>query len=331
MDPSASPLRCGVLGCADFARRRMLPVLAAEPGIRLMRVASRDAAKAARFAEEFGCEPVLGYDALLAAPDIDAVYLPLPPMLHAEWTEKALRAGKHVLAEKPLTADPGSTERLLRLAAERGLVLLENVPFPHHAQHAAVRALLDDGVIGEVRGMASAFTIPPRPDGDIRYQPEVGGGALLDLGVYPIRAALHFLGADVEIIAAVLRSRARTGAVDSGRILAVAPGGVTADLEFGMDHSYRTSCEFAGSIGRLRLDRVFTPPPDHLPVGRVERQDHREEIVLPADDQYGGLVRHFVHAARTGTGTGTEARADASMRQARLVRQVEDKAVRVTV
>ncbi|MFH8371841.1 Gfo/Idh/MocA family protein [Streptomyces sp. NPDC018031] len=327
MDPSAPPLRCGVLGCADFARRRMLPVLAAEPGIRLAAVASRDAAKAASFGEAFGCPPVHGYEALLADPDIDAVYLPLPPMLHAEWIEKALRAGKHVLAEKPLTADPASTERLLRLAASRGLVLLENVAFPHHAQHAAVTALLAGRSIGELRDFTATFTIPPRPEDDIRYQPRVGGGALLDLGIYPIRAALHFLGPDVEVRAAVLRHQARTGAVVAGRILAVTPGGVTADLGFGMEHSYRSGCEFAGSTGRLLLDRVFTPPADHRPVARLERQDHREEITLPADDQYANLVRHFLHAVRTGA-VGTSA--EQSMRQARLVGRVTDLALRVT-
>ncbi|MEU5611537.1 Gfo/Idh/MocA family oxidoreductase [Streptomyces sparsogenes] len=330
MHAPAPPLRIGVVGCADFARRRMLPVIAADPGLRLAAVASRSEAKAARFADAFGCAAVHGYDALLAAPDIDAVYLPLPPMLHAEWIERALRAGKHVLAEKPLTADAAGTERLLRLAADRGLVLLENLVFPHHAQHAAVRKFLADGAIGEVRDVAVAFTIPPRPEDDIRYRPR-GGGALLDMGVYPIRAALHYLGPEAEVVGAVLRSQAATGVVVAGRVLARTPAGVTADLAFGMEHSYRTSCEFAGSAGRLQLDRVFTPPPDFPPVVRIERQDGREEVVLPADDQYANVVRHFVHAVRTGTPAQAEAEAEATLRQARLVGEVESRAVRVTV
>jgi NDP-hexose-3-ketoreductase len=323
----APHVRFGVIGCADIAWRRMLPALAADPGVCLAAVASRDAAKAARFAERFGCAPVAGYDTLLAASDVDAVYVPLPAMLTAGWIEKALLAGKHVLAEKPLTASYESTARLVDLARARGLVLLENVAFPHHAQHAAVRKLLADGAVGELRGFSSTFTIPPLPDANIRYRPDVGGGALLDMGVYPIRAALEILGLDLEIGGAVLR-HGPTGAVVSGRILAHTPHGVTAGLDFGMEHSYRTAYEIAGSTGRLMVDRAFTPPPAHQPVVRIERQDHREEITLRADDQFANVVASFVRAVRTGG--GAQAHTHATLHQARLVGAVEEQAVRLT-
>ncbi|WP_244502461.1 Gfo/Idh/MocA family protein [Streptomyces oceani] len=330
MEALTTSLRCGVLGCADIAWRRMLRVLAAEPGLELTAVASRDEARAARFAREFGCAAVHGYEALLGSADIDAVYVPLPAMLHTEWVEKALCAGKHVLVEKPLAADPGDAERLLRLARSAGLVLRENMAFPQHAQHARVRRELDSGAIGELRDFSSVFTIPPLPEENIRYQPEVGGGALLDLGVYPIRAASHFLGPDVEVVHAVLRLQARTRTVISGRVLACAAGGVTVDLAFGMEHSYRTSCEFAGSGGRLVLERAFTPPTTYQPVLRFERQDHREQIVTRADDQFANVVRSFVDAVRGGAGAAVD-HDDASLRQARLVSEVERVARRVTV
>ncbi|URN01204.1 Gfo/Idh/MocA family oxidoreductase [Actinomadura madurae] len=329
MASSPRPLRFGVLGCADIAWRRTLPALSAAPGVEVAAVASRTEAKAARFAAAFGCAPVRGYEALLASPGIDAVYVPLPAMLHAEWVEKALRAGKHVLAEKPLTGSADSTARLLRLAGSLGLVLLENVAFPHHAQHARVQELLADGVIGDVRDFTAVFTIPPLPPDNVRYRPAVGGGALLDNGIYPIRAALHYLGTDLEILDAVLRVQEGTEVPVSGRVLACTPDGVTADLVFGMQHSYRTSCEFAGSAGRLSLDRAFTPPPTFQPVVRIERQDHREEIVLPADEQFRNVVGHFAEAVRSGAAPddGTAA----SLRQARLVADVERKALRIKV
>jgi NDP-hexose-3-ketoreductase len=329
METSAAPVRFGVIGCADIAWRRTLPALVADPGVRLVAVASRDKAKASRFAARFGCTAVHGYDALLESPDIDAVYVPLPAMLTADWIKKALLAGKHVLAEKPLTGASESTARLLRLARSRELVLLENVAFPHHAQHTAVHKLLADGAIGELRDFSSAFTIPPLPDGNIRYQPHVGGGALLDMGVYPVRAALHFLGSGIEIVGALLRHQGRTDAVVSGRILAHTPRGVTIDLAFGMEHSYRSSYEVAGSSGRLMVDRVFTPTPAHQPVVRIERQDHREEITLRADDQFANVVAFFVRAVRTGA--GVDAFAEASLHQAQLIGAVEEKALRITI
>jgi NDP-hexose-3-ketoreductase len=324
-----APVRFGVLGCADFAWRRMLPTLVESPHAQLIAVASRDGAKAATFADRFGCGAVRGYETLLASSEIEAVYLPLPAMLHATWIEQAIESGKHVLAEKPLSGDPETTARLLRLARSRGLVLLENVAFPHHAQHATIQKLLADGAIGEVRDFSSAFTIPPVAAHDIRYQPDVGGGALLDIGMYPIRAAIHYLGDQLEITAAVLRRHGGTGAVVAGRILAHTPAGVTADLHFGMAHSYRTSCEFAGSEGRVLLDRVFTPPPAFQPVVRIERQDHREELTLRADDQLANVVTCFARAVRTGG--AAEAWDKATLRQARLVAAAEEKALRFTI
>jgi NDP-hexose-3-ketoreductase len=328
METSTPPVRFGAIGCADIAWRRMLPALVASPDVRLVAVASRDEAKASRFAAEFGCSPVHGYASLLESPAVDAVYLPLPAMLHAEWIERALLAGKHVLAEKPMTADPESTARLLRLAHSRGRVLVENVAFPHHALFSAVRGLLADGAIGELRDVSSAFTIPSLPDDDIRNQPKVGGGALLDIGIYPIRAALHLIGPGIEVAGAVLR-QTRAGTVIAGRVLVHGPLGVTADLSFGMEHSYRSGYELAGSSGRLVVPRAFTPPPTHQPVIHVERQDHHEEVVLRPDDQFANVITCFARAVRTGAGVSSWA--DASLEQARLVAAVEERAVRVTV
>ncbi|MFG2044490.1 Gfo/Idh/MocA family protein [Dactylosporangium sp. NPDC048998] len=312
-----APVRFGVLGCADIARRRMLPALLADPEVRLVAVASRDAAKARTFTDRFGGEPVGGYDALLERTDVDAVYLPLPAVLHAEWIRRALLAGKHVLAEKPLTTDHASAAALVELARERGLLLFENAMFLRHSQHEAVRGMVAGGAIGELRQFASAFTIPPKPPTDIRYQADVGGGALLDVGFYPIRAAAHFLGPDLAVTGAVLRVDPMHRVVVSGSILLHTPDGVAAHLTFGMEHSYRASYELTGSTGRLSLDRVFTPPADFQPVVHVERQDHREELVLPADDQFANVVRLFAGALTAGT--GLDAHAADSLCQAQLM------------
>ncbi|NEE17571.1 Gfo/Idh/MocA family oxidoreductase, partial [Streptomyces sp. SID7499] len=190
----SGPVRVGVLGTASIARRRLLPALAACPDTRLVAVASRAPATAEEAAAPYGCEAVEGYGALLARDDVDAVYVPLPAALHAPWVRAALTAGKHVLAEKPLSTDAATTGGLLALARDKGLVLSENVMFVHHARHAEVRRLIEDGAIGDVRAFHAAFTVPRPPDGDIRHSAGLGGGALGDMGVYPVRAALHLLG-----------------------------------------------------------------------------------------------------------------------------------------
>lgn len=298
------PVRVGVIGCADIARRRVLPALASVPETELVAVASRDAGKAERFAEEFGCAAVTGYERLLGRTDIDAVYVPLPAALHAEWVERALRSGRHVLAEKPLTTALERTTGLVGLAASRGLVLMENFMFLHHRQHAQVRRLVAEGAIGELRSMSAAFAIPELPRENIRYDARLGGGALLDVGVHPLRAVQYFLGADVEVLGADL-SRDRYGdparAVDvGGAALLRSAEGVTAQVTFGMEHAYRSVYELWGSEGRIVVDRAFTPPPGHRPAVRVEGPGGVREPEMDADDQCANTARAFARAVRSG-------------------------------
>ncbi|MBP0461298.1 Gfo/Idh/MocA family protein [Streptomyces montanisoli] len=320
-------LRVGVLGGADIARRRMLPALAADPDVELVAVASRDAARAADLAHRFGGRPVTGYDEVLAAGDVDAVYVPLPAALHAPWVRRALIAGKHVLSEKPLTTDATTTSALLSLARVRGLALLENVLFVHHPQHAVARQLVADGAIGEPRVFSASFAVPPRPDGDIRYRADLGGGALLDVGYYPVRAALELLGPGLTVAGAVLdRSEGRN--VDtSGAALLRGPGGVTAHLAFGMEHAYRSRYEVWGSAGHLVVEPAFTPPADHRPRLALSGPGGQREVVLGADDQVAAAVRAFVRAARGGP---VDARTEAlAVRQAELLDEIRAAADRV--
>ena len=318
----------GVLGCADIARRRTLPAICGETLLRLAGMASRDGAKARKFAAEFGCEAVEGYDRLLERDDIDAVYVPLPAGLHARWVERALRAGKHVLAEKPLTTDAVTTRNLVELARSRGLLLMENFMFVHHSQHAAVSRLVADGAIGRLRAFSAAFTIPRLPDDDIRHQPALGGGALLDVGGYPIRAAELFLGGGLDVVGAVLREDPERGVDMGGAALLASPSGVTAQLTFGMDNAYRSAYELWGSEGRIGIHRAFTPPAGHRPVVVLERRGRVEEIVLDADDQFARIVGVF--ARRIAAGTGFDADADAILAHAELVDQVRGRALRTT-
>ncbi|GGJ22567.1 Gfo/Idh/MocA family protein [Streptomyces brasiliensis] len=317
------PLRIGVIGCAGIAVRRMLPAFAASPDIEIAAVASRDAARARQIAERFGgCPAVHGYDALLERDDVQAVYVPLPAALHAEWTEKALTTGRHVLAEKPLSTDRHRTAELLELADARGLVLMENVMFVHHHRHGAVRRLLADGAIGELRAFHAAFTIPPLQDGDIRYDPALGGGALADVGIYPLRAALHFLGPRLDVTGARLVRGAGRQVETSGAALLSTPGTVTAQITFGMEHAYRSSYELWGSEGSITVDRAFTPPADHIPVIGLHRDGKTEEIRLAPHDQVAATVAVFAAAVRSGALPDT----GETLRQAELLDQIQRSA-----
>ncbi|NRN70882.1 Glucose--fructose oxidoreductase [Kibdelosporangium sp. 4NS15] len=261
-------------------------------------VASRDLAKAERFTRLFGGHPVTGYQALLDRHDVDAVYIPLPTGAHAEWAHRALEAGKHVLVEKPLAGTEKEVVELAGRARDLGLRLHENRMFQHHSQHRAVGELVTGGEIGGLRVLSSSMAIPPLRPEDVRYQPKLGGGALLDVGYYPIHAALMYLSGPVELLGARLVVL-RTSEVDvRGHVLLGAADGVTAQLTFGFDHAYRSSYELWGDHGRIELDRAFTPPPEHTPCVRIHQQDRELRLTLPADDQFRNSINDFVSAVR---------------------------------
>jgi NDP-hexose-3-ketoreductase len=299
---SGTPLRMGVLGCADIAVRRVLPAMAAVDGIALTAVASRDGARAERTAAPYGADPVCGYTELLRRDDVDAVYVPLPAALHAQWTEAALRAGKHVLAEKPLTTEVPRTAALLSLAEALGRGLMENVMFVHHGLHRAVRALVDEDRIGQPRSFHVVFGIPALPDTDIRHDPDLGGGALWDIGVYPLRAALHLLGTRLDVLGAHLVRGPGERVETSGGALLCTPCGITVQIAFGMDHGYRAAYELWGSEGRITVERAYTPPPGHEPVILLQTRAGQESIRLPAEDQVRATLTAFADSVRDGRG-----------------------------
>ncbi|WP_434595311.1 Gfo/Idh/MocA family protein [Streptomyces sp. A5-4] len=322
---STERLRVGVIGCAAIAARRMLPALVDSPDVEVTAIASRDPAKARRFAERFGGAAVEGYERLLERPDVDAVYVPLPALMHADWIERALRAGKHVLSEKPLATTRKDAEDLVALAAARDLVLLESFMFLTHGQHQVVRDKVAQGAIGTLRHLTAEFAFPAKSSDDIRYRPDVGGGALTDIGVYPIRTALMYLGSDLEVVGSWLHFDQDRGVDLGGSALIGAPDGATAHLSFGMEHSYRSQYALWGSHGRISVGWAYTPPPTHSTVIRIEQQDRVEEITLPPEDQFANVVSAFVARVRHAVPSGLEG--ESVVGQADLVDRVRAQAL----
>ncbi|GAA4196977.1 Gfo/Idh/MocA family oxidoreductase [Streptosporangium oxazolinicum] len=328
-----SALRIGVIGCSSFGARTMLPAIRDTPAAHLAAVASRDRDRAAAFAGRFGCDPVVGYENLLSRDDIDAVYIALPNALHHEMALAALECGKHVLGEKPLTTTVRDTVELARTAAARGLVLRENFGFLHHGQHRRVRSLVAEGRIGPLRHFTSSYCFPPLPEDDVRYRSELGGGALLDLGVYPLRATQFFLGDDLTVVGAVLRRDPVSGVDVSGSFVACSPDGVIATGDFGFEHGFGSRYRLWGGTGQLTVERAFLPPSWYAPTLRVVSQDRVEELTLPAEHQFSASVGAFVaavDAARAhGHDPGHREWSATVVRTAELVAHIDETAHRI--
>ncbi|WP_432046537.1 Gfo/Idh/MocA family protein [Streptomyces asiaticus] len=326
------PLRLGALATSSIARRRVLPTAVSMPEVDLIAVAGRSEEKAGRFAEQFGCAAETDYAALLNRPDVEAVYISTPTALHRAWADRALRADKHVLVEKPIGVNADEARQLYSLARERGLVLRENFMFPHHPQHAFAADLVRRGRIGTPSTFQASFCIPPLPADDIRYAPGLGGGALLDVGVYPLRAAALLLGPGPRVAGATLRTRASDGLDLSGQALLISPSGVLAHVTFGFEHVYASSYTLWGDRGRLSVTRAFTPPAAHQPVLVLEEQDHEERFTLPASDQLRVCLQDFVAAVRGGEVGDGSAEADKRRDAVALLECVDEvrrQAVRV--
>jgi predicted dehydrogenase len=269
------PVRWGVLGVAAIATSRFIPALRDAAAARLVAIASRDAGRARAVAQEFGVPRHFGsYEALLADPDIDAVYVPLPNRLHVEWSERALEAGKHVLCEKPLCMTAKEVATLIRARERTGRHIEEAFSYRNHPQWARIGELLASGAIGTPRAvqctMAKQFLDP----NDIRNNPEQGGGALYDLGSYTISACTAAFGrAPKRVIAALDRDPAfRTDRLSTALL---DYGGQHASFTVGSQtgpSAWASHQQFSvlGSNGWLRCDFPFAhgrPTACHVYVG----------------------------------------------------------------
>jgi predicted dehydrogenase len=195
-------LRWGILGASNFARREMAPAIHAAKGARLEALATSDPARAEGFRAFAPDLRVHGsYDALLADPLVDAVYIPLPNHLHVDWTEKALLAGKHVLTEKPIAMQADEIDRLIALRDRTGLVAAEAYMIVHHPQWQRAKALLQDGAIGRLLHVDGFFSYDNRADpANIRNRADTGGGSARDIGVYTMGSARWATGEEpVEV------------------------------------------------------------------------------------------------------------------------------------
>lgn len=196
-------LKFGIMSTAKIAREHVVPAIQQAEGACLEGIASRNAGRARKMAEHFNAPQSFGsYEEMLASPDIDAVYIPLPTSQHVEWAHKAIMAGKHVLVEKPLALKASEISKLIRARDKAGVVVSEAFMVTYHPQWLKVRELLKKGTIGTLRRIESSFTYFNMDASNMRNQVELGGGALPDIGVYPTVCARFATGMEPQSVSA---------------------------------------------------------------------------------------------------------------------------------
>jgi D-xylose 1-dehydrogenase (NADP+, D-xylono-1,5-lactone-forming) len=305
------PVRIGVVGAANIGRRVVIPSILRARNAELVALASSSDA-GERFLRETELATGDGrplrdavrlhqsYADLLADPDVDAVYIPLPNHLHAEWSTRAADAGKHVLCEKPAALDAAQTAGMIDGCTSRGVVWMEAFMYRFHPQWRVVRRLLDDGAIGELRAVVAVFTFTVRDPLNVRRVPKYGGGSLYDVGSYCINVSRWMFGRPpVSVSGSATRSP--EGVDEEFRGVLDFGGGGSALILSSLSQPYRHHVRMLGTEGDITIPSAFVVRPDDaVTVIHTDADGRAEEHAVEPEDEYRLEVEDFADCVLAG-------------------------------
>jgi len=298
--------RFGILGASYFATHKMIPAMQAAGDTPVVAIASRDGKKAAETARALGIPKTHdSYEALLADPDVDGVYIPLPNHLHVPWAEQAAAAGKHVLVEKPVALGAAEARRLLAARDAHKVIICEAAMVRLHPRWLAVRELVRKGKIGELGAFVGTFgyDLSARRD-NVRFVPDMGGGVLLDVGFYPVTMSRFcFDDEPTEVVAHMERDTAAGVDVLTSAVLRFARG--HAVFTCGMQLAPQQRAQLLGSKGHIDVVHAWNPTHDRpsalvLETSAQLEVSAAEHVEFPAVNQYTILAQLFARAAAAG-------------------------------
>ena len=293
-------VRIGCLGAAKIANQALFKPAAVVDGATVVAIAARDRDRASAMASKRGIPTVhRSYADLVADDDVDAVYVPLPNGLHAEWTIKALEAGKHVLCEKPFTANVEEAEAVAAVARSSGRVVMEAFHWRYHPVAARVLSLIDAGAVGSVRRVEAAFRFPLLARGDIRWQLDLAGGAFMDAGCYAVHMIRTFARSGEPTVVSATATERSPGVDASLRAeLLFAEGDVRATASASMWSPPRIVATVTGDEGSIKVLNPLAPHVWHRVLVSNGEAKRREKV--PGRATYTHQLEAFVAAVTTG-------------------------------
>lgn len=280
-------VRWGVLSTATIGTTKVIPAMQLAEHVHIAAIASRNRDRAEQVARGLGIDRAHdSYEALLADPDIDAVYIPLPNHLHVAWSIKALEAGKHVLCEKPIGLSVAEAEKLRAAGTKHPqLKLMEAFMYRHHPQWVKAKELVDGGAIGTLKTIQSFFSYNNADPNDIRNQADIGGGGLMDIGCYPISASRFIFGDEPTRVAASIEFDPTFRTDTYGSAVLEFDAGTSAFTYGTLLEPYQRVNIF-GTQGRVEVMIPFNAPPDRPCLVNLQQNDLVQEIKLETADQY---------------------------------------------
>lgn len=318
-------MKFGILGTARI-NQRVAPAIKSSHITRLIGVASRKLSRAEQAAKEFGAVKSFGsYEEMLASDEIDAVYIPLPNSLHAEWSVKAAEAGKHVLCEKPIASNSIEAEMVMKACERHEVLLMEAFMYRHHPQHAKIKEIISSGRVGDPRIVNTRFTFYLEPSENIRWKRDLSGGALMDIGCYCINVARFIFGAEPKSAKAIRRYDDKRGVDITTLGLLEFPENRFSSFTCSLLMPGANRYEVIGTKGSIEVSTAFVPGKANV-VLTVRDGSGIEEIIIPGVDQYRLEVEHFSQCILEGTALRNPAENGlANMRAIDTVREAFEK------
>lgn len=312
-------LRIGILGAARVATYAMIAAAKDVEGVEVAGVAARDPARAKAYAQTHGIPSVYAdYDALIASSDIDAVYNALPPNLHAQWSIAALQAGKPVLCEKPFALSVADVEAMLAAEEKNGLLLMEAQHTYYHPRHARIREVVQNGILGKIIRISAQFDVPiDETPGEIRWDGKVGGGALWDLGVYPVFWLRATMGEEPKLVSSAHRLHERGADIETEAEFVFASGAV-GSITCSIQRAFAAWLKVEGDKGSLFVPNPLSPPNNQSLTLEIDSKSVTEDFTGRAT--YVFQLEAFRDAVLKGTSVHT--RGDDSMRTIQLLSDI---------
>jgi len=258
-------IKFGIIGCSRIAKRSVIPAILKSEFAELEIIGSRTLEKSNEFSNEFNCKKSGTYDDVISDDSVDAVYISTPIGTHKEWVMKAASAGKHIYCEKsffPQDITQETAKEVVYHAKQNNVRMMEGFMFRFHPQHQKVKELIDDKKIGNLISFSGSFGFPAFPEGDIRYNKELGGGFLNDSGCYPVSASRMVFNEEPLAVFHTNVLDPKTGVDVKGTSLLIYENEKTATITYGNGNYYQATYDVWGSDGIISLDRAYSVPPD---------------------------------------------------------------------
>ena len=290
---SKQPLRFGIIGCSQIAKKSMLPAMRDSNLANLVMIGSRSEEKAKSFAKQFHCSFYGSYDDVLGNKNIDAVYISLPIAMHEEWSVKAAKAKKHVLCEKPATIMLASAKRMVEMSRKNKVRIMEGLMFRYHPQHAKIKKIIEDGVLGELLKFEGCFAAPMPEESDNILNSALDGGYYNHAAPYPICASRMVFKEEPLSVACNFRMDLQRGVDTKADMLLGFSNGKSALISCAIGSYYQSTYGILGTKAHLKVARAYAVPSNMVTKIFLDINDETAEIAVEPADQFKLMIDDF--------------------------------------